>query len=69
MANKIVEFDKDINSPHEVAELICLGCRKRWIGVYRANLPLKDMECKCGRVGSIIKTGQTLFDEEANCDE
>lgn len=60
---KVVDFDKDKNTPHEVAELICLGCHKRWIGVYPAATLLKDMECKCGRVGSIIKTGQTLFEE------
>lgn len=45
---------------HEVAELICLGCRKRWIGVYPSAFLLKDAECECGAVGLIIKTGQTI---------
>ena len=47
---------------HEVSELICLKCLNRWIGVYPSELPLKDIECKCGEVGYVIKTGQTLPD-------
>ena len=47
---------------HEVSELICLKCFNRWIGVYPSELPLKDIECKCGEVGYVIKTGQTLPD-------
>ena len=47
---------------HEVSELICLKCLNRWIGVYPSELPLKDIECKCGEVGNVIKTGQTLPD-------
>lgn len=50
--------------PHEVAELICLNCHKRWIGVYPASLLLKDIHCKCGATGLVIKTGQTLQDDE-----
>ena len=50
------------NVEHEVAELICLKCLNRWIGVYPSELPLKDIECKCGEVGYVIKTGQTLPD-------
>lgn len=50
------------NTEHEVAELICLKCLNRWIGVYPSELPLKDIECKCGEVGYVIKTGQTLPD-------
>ncbi len=48
------------NLPHEVAELICLKCLSRWIGVYPEKTPLKDLECKCGAVGYVIKTGQTI---------
>lgn len=51
------------NTEHEVAELICLGCRKRWIGVYPTSSPLKDAECECGAVGLIIKTGQTINED------
>ena len=47
-------------TPHEVAELICLKCNTRWIGVYPQNTFLKDIECKCGKKGFVIKTGQTL---------
>lgn len=50
------------NIEHEVAELICLKCLNRWIGVYPLELPLKNIECKCGEVGCVIKTGQTLPD-------
>lgn len=53
------------NQPHEVAELMCLGCYRRWTGVYPVKSLLRDMECRCGRVGSIIKTGQTLETQES----
>lgn len=48
---------------HEVAELICLKCLNRWIGVYPQDTPLEQLECTCGQVGYIIKTGQTLSEE------
>lgn len=51
------------NLEHEVAELICLKCLNRWIGVYPAELLLKNVECKCGEVGYVVKTGQTLPDD------
>lgn len=59
---KVIEYEKDM--PHEVAELICLVCHKRWIGVYPQKTLLKDLECKCGSVGYVIKTGQTIESEE-----
>jgi len=46
--------------PHEVAELICLKCLHRWVGVYPETTLLKDIECKCGTIGAVIKTGQTI---------
>lgn len=49
--------------PHEVAELICLSCKARWIGVYPEKSMLKDAICTCGTKGQIIKTGQSLFEE------
>ena len=52
--------DIESNLPHEVAELICLKCLHRWIGVYPEKTPLKKLECKCGAVGYVIKTGQTI---------
>ena len=51
---------------HEVSELICLGCKKRWIGVYPSKSLLKNAECECGAIGLIIKTGQTMFDAIIN---
>lgn len=62
-------FDSDDNGeelPHEVNELICLRCLRRWIGVYPQALALQDMECKCGAIGYIIKTGQTLPESEGD---
>ena len=49
---------------HEVSELICLKCYKRWIGVYPQKALLKDLECKCGAIGYVIKIGQTIESEE-----
>lgn len=49
---------------HEVSELICLKCLSRWIGVYPKQIPLKNLECQCGAVGFVIKTGQTLPESE-----
>lgn len=57
-------FENNEDLPHEVAELICLRCLHRWIGVYPQELKLADMECKCGCVGFIIKTGQTIDESE-----
>lgn len=56
-------IDIEENEPHEVAEVICLKCLHRWIAVYPEKTLLKNLECKCGCVGYVIKTGQTLFDE------
>lgn len=52
------------NIEHEVSELICLKCLNRWIGVYPSETPLKQLECKCGEVGYVIKTGQILPDDD-----
>lgn len=52
------------NELYEVGEVICLRCLQRWIDVHPVSTPLKDLECKCGAVGFIIKTGQTVEDEE-----
>lgn len=50
--------------PHEISELICLKCLHRWIGVYPEELLLKDIKCKCGEIGYVIKTGQTIETED-----
>lgn len=56
-------IDVEDDTEYEVAELMCLKCLNRWIGVYPAELPLKDIECKCGEIGYVVKTGQTLPDD------
>jgi Zn finger protein HypA/HybF involved in hydrogenase expression len=51
----------EAHTEYEVAELICLSCLNRWIGVYPSEKSLKDIICsKCDKVGCVIKTGQTL---------
>lgn len=59
---KILDYESNLE--HEVAELICLKCLRRWIGVYPAETDLKNLECTCGEVGFVIKTGQTLMIDE-----
>ena len=56
--------DIEENMEHEISELICLKCFSRWIGVYPTVTLLKNLECKCGAVGYVIKTGQSLSDSE-----
>lgn len=46
--------------PHEVSEVICLKCLHRWIAVYPSQTLLKELECPCGEIGYVIKTGQTI---------
>ena len=65
-----VEMISDINEnkPHEVSEVICLKCLNRWISVYSEDTLLKEIDCpKCGEVGYVIKTGQTI-PQENECD-
>ena len=57
----IIDFPE--KEPHEVAELICIRCGNRWIGTFPYDLPLKDIECKCGLKGYVIETGQTIYEE------
>lgn len=59
---KIVSIEH--NLPHNVAEVVCLKCLRRWIAVYSDETPLRDLECTCGEVGYVIKTGQELFNNE-----
>lgn len=55
----------EANLPHEVSELICLKCLSRWIGVYPSSTQLKEIQCKCGEKGYVIKTGQSLYTSES----
>ena len=57
-------LDINQNCKYEVSELICLKCLHRWIGVYPQETLLKELECKCGEVGFVIKTGQTIQEEK-----
>ena len=58
----VFEFDDYI--PHEVKELICIGCKYRFIDVSPCGLVLKDMVCpECGKTGYLICTGQDLEGE------
>lgn len=57
-------LDIECNLEHEISELICLKCLSRWIGVYPSDTPLKKLECKCGAVGYVIKTGQTIIEAD-----
>jgi len=60
---RVIDFEE--NLPHEVCEMMCVKCKYRFIGVYPQSLWLKDQVCaKCGEVGYIIKTGQTLPETE-----
>ncbi len=55
---------KEKNSPHEVAEVICLHCMHRWLSVHQQGEWLAKWDCpKCGKVGGIIYTGQPLPEE------
>ena len=63
LVGKKMITDIEANMEHEVSELICLKCFSRWIGVYPVQTPLKQLECKCGAVGYVIKTGQTLDED------
>lgn len=52
--------------PHNVSEVICLKCLKRWIAVRPSSVWLKDLECPgCYEAGYVIETGQTMEDEDA----
>ena len=56
-------IDFHANKPHIVCEVICLKCHHRWVAVYPEETLLKELECPCGEVGYVIKTGQD-FDFE-----
>lgn len=52
------------NTPHCTAELICINCKERWIGVWPEELWLKDLTCpNCKQKGYVITTGQDLMED------
>ena len=42
-----IDMVKDINDnqPHKVSEVICIGCKYRWLAVRPTKTLLKDLEC------------------------
>ena len=61
MEDKVIHFEDYM--PHEVSEVICLKCLHRWIAVYPETTLLKQLECKCGEIGYVIKTCQMIPDD------
>ena len=61
----ILDYDDYIvnNTPHCTAELICVRCYERWIGVWPEGVLLKELSCpSCRMKGAVISTGQFLED-------
>ena len=47
--------------PHEVCEVMCWKCGKRWYAVFPEATILADLECPvCEAHGYAFKTGQTM---------
>lgn len=54
---EILDFPKE----HVESELICIGCKYRFIDVRPEDVWLKDLECPhCGKTGLLIMTGQPI---------
>lgn len=59
--NNIVDISA--NKPHDVSEVMCVKCLKRWICVRPSDVWLKDIECpNCG-AGYVINTGQPINEQ------
>ena len=57
--NNVINFEDHL--PHEVAEVICINCKKRWIAVFPSDMWLKDLQCPgCKQQGYVIMTGQAI---------
>lgn len=57
---KTIDVDFAKEQEHNAAELICVKCGRRWIGVWPEFTLLKELECpNCGP-GFVIKTGQDM---------
>ena len=48
--------------PHQVSEVICVKCGKRWISVRPQETLLKELECENCGAGYVVETGQNLED-------
>ena len=61
--NKIINFEDRL--PHDVAEVICINCKKRWVAVYPSDVLLKELQCpKCKQFGYVIMTGQQISEKD-----
>ena len=66
MKDNIIDFEENI--PHEVSEVICINCKKRWIAVRPTVTLLKDIDCPgCNKTGYVIETGQKINEETKPC--
>ncbi len=64
--DNIIDFEENI--PHEVSEVICINCKKRWIAVRPTVTLLKDIDCPgCNNAGYVIETGQKINEETKPC--
>jgi hypothetical protein len=60
----------EYDGEYYTAELICIRCGFRYIGVWPVITPMATLHCdRCETVGSLIKTGEFLFDEEDECED
>lgn len=65
MAAKKVTIESE--TPHVVSEVICINCQHRWIAVRPEGTMLSNLHCpNCGKVRTVIETGEELFDENGN---
>lgn len=55
---KVLNIDE--NKPHEISEVICVKCGKRWIAVRQEETLLKSLECPSCGAGFVIETGEDL---------
>ena len=58
---EIIEFPSGYN----ICEVICIGCKHRWIAVYPDGVLLKELQCpSCKEQGYVIQTGQEITEED-----
>jgi len=67
---RAVADQNEYDGEYYTAELICIRCGFRYIGVWPVVTPMATLHCdRCGTIGNMIKTGELLFDEEEYEDE
>ena len=60
---KLSALDFEAELPHQTAELICLKCLHRYMGVWPVGTWLKELDCETCGPGYVVKTGQDLEDK------